>query len=285
MQFSQEFFIQRSFEVVWAVFRVAGYMTREKMRDILEDRAVEYLLYKDTQSIISLEEVVRLAMHINEITDINGKVILREINNLKSVLNDINGTEGQISLNKRVPENAPNVEEIFSKPPMLLSDFMGMVDNLPESGKNEKKSLAKEDFDEKSGKKDEKGENGLNTNKTAEKVWQSLAKSGKDESPAKSGKENNKVFTANPVEISSNGVNREKTARKTQRTHPGARIRRNEILNMVKERNLCHIKDIMESMPKISPRTIRYDIQQMVDKGVLERVGSGGPNSFFRIKT
>lgn len=37
----------------------------------------------------------------------------------------------------------------------------------------------------------------------------------------------------------------------------------------------CQFKDIEEALPGISERTIRYDIQKLINKGVIERVGIG----------
>ena len=44
----------------------------------------------------------------------------------------------------------------------------------------------------------------------------------------------------------------------------------------------CRLKDILEILPNSSERTIRYDLQTLVEQGVLERVGPGGPGTFYR---
>ena len=81
--FSQEFFIQRSFEVVWAVFRVAEHSTRPKIKQALEDKAVDYLAAKDFPTLDGLDEIVRFAAQIGEINKVNSSVLLREIGNLR----------------------------------------------------------------------------------------------------------------------------------------------------------------------------------------------------------
>ncbi len=75
VEFSKEFFIQRSFELVWAIFRVSEFTTKIKIKEALEDKAVEYLLYKDKMSLLSLEEVIHLAIQIKEINKVNGDVL------------------------------------------------------------------------------------------------------------------------------------------------------------------------------------------------------------------
>lgn len=44
------------------------------------------------------------------------------------------------------------------------------------------------------------------------------------------------------------------------------------------------MKDIIASFPSVSERTLRYDLQKLTDRQILERVGSGGPASYYTIK-
>lgn len=46
---------------------------------------------------------------------------------------------------------------------------------------------------------------------------------------------------------------------------------------------VCRLKDILILFPEVSERTLRYDLQRLCEQGVIERVGSGGPASYYRI--
>lgn len=46
----------------------------------------------------------------------------------------------------------------------------------------------------------------------------------------------------------------------------------------------CQLKDIIAAFPDVSERTLRYDLQRACEQGVMERVGNGGPTSYYRIK-
>lgn len=48
--------------------------------------------------------------------------------------------------------------------------------------------------------------------------------------------------------------------------------------------NVCRLKDLVASFSDVSERTLRYDLQKMCDQGLIERVGNGGPFSFYRQK-
>lgn len=44
----------------------------------------------------------------------------------------------------------------------------------------------------------------------------------------------------------------------------------------------CRLRDIQEVMGTVSERTLRYDLQNLVQKGLIERTGSGGPATFYK---
>lgn len=61
-------------------------------------------------------------------------------------------------------------------------------------------------------------------------------------------------------------------------------IRQTAILNKIRQSGNCRIKDIQELLPDCSERTIRYDLQTLVEQNLVERVGAGGPSVFFRAR-
>lgn len=59
-------------------------------------------------------------------------------------------------------------------------------------------------------------------------------------------------------------------------------IRQSAILEHIRQSGNCRIKEIQEFLPDTSERTIRYDLQALVERNLVERVGSGGPAVFYR---
>ncbi len=59
-------------------------------------------------------------------------------------------------------------------------------------------------------------------------------------------------------------------------------VRQMAILRNIRETEFCRLRNIVEAMPNISERTIRNDIQGLIEKGLVRRVGGGGPNSYFQ---
>ncbi len=57
--------------------------------------------------------------------------------------------------------------------------------------------------------------------------------------------------------------------------------RQRSILRHVREIPFCRLRNILEAMPEVSERTIRNDIQNLIEKQLVKRIGGGGPNSYF----
>lgn len=283
--FNYDFFLQRSFEVVWAIFRVANHASRVVIKKGLEDRATEYLLNKNSNTLFNLEEIVRLSAQIDEITLVNTKVILREINNLKTAITDLEKTK-VITLPEVVsPKNAPNIEEIFSKPPMLVGD----LDKILEKASNQKEEEKEEIKASQSMYSQKSGNDYLSKDKEISQEIEYEKKSPAKDiiEEKKSGNEKN---INNTQKVSENATNFNTT--KNTNTESGnteirplvSPERQDIIIGMLRIRSLCHIRDIVSALPGVSERTIRYDIKQLVNKRFIERVGTGGPNSFLRLK-
>jgi len=60
-------------------------------------------------------------------------------------------------------------------------------------------------------------------------------------------------------------------------------IRQSVILEKIRQIGNCRIKDIQDTLPDTSERTIRYDMQNLTKQGLVERVG-GGPSSYYRVR-
>lgn len=68
-------------------------------------------------------------------------------------------------------------------------------------------------------------------------------------------------------------------------------IRQSAIIDKIKSGNTINgpqqegykLKDLIAEFPEVSERTLRYDLQRLCERGVIERVGNGGPASHYRL--
>lgn len=62
-------------------------------------------------------------------------------------------------------------------------------------------------------------------------------------------------------------------------------MRQSAILEIIRQNNNCRMKDIQDSLPEVSERTLRYDLQSLLERGMIERTGNGGPATYYQPKT
>ncbi|MEY4731854.1 MAG: hypothetical protein RL681_800 [Candidatus Parcubacteria bacterium] len=70
-----------------------------------------------------------------------------------------------------------------------------------------------------------------------------------------------------------------------------AKIRQSAILDKIRQSgNLpdgqtgCRMADIRHVFPDVSERTLRYDIEQLISDGYVERMGNSGPATTYRVR-
>jgi len=61
-------------------------------------------------------------------------------------------------------------------------------------------------------------------------------------------------------------------------------VRRKAVGDKIKKEGMCFLKDLTESFPNYSERTIRYDLEKLVSEGLIEKIGSSGPGTFYSSK-
>lgn len=59
--------------------------------------------------------------------------------------------------------------------------------------------------------------------------------------------------------------------------------RQSAILERIRQIGNCQLSDIQVILPDSSERTIRYDLESMVQKNLIERVGTGGRSVYYKI--
>ncbi|OGY62954.1 MAG: hypothetical protein A2745_00325 [Candidatus Harrisonbacteria bacterium RIFCSPHIGHO2_01_FULL_44_13] len=58
-------------------------------------------------------------------------------------------------------------------------------------------------------------------------------------------------------------------------------IRQSAIIEKIRQSGKIALKDILAAFPDVSERTLRYDLQKLCNQAILERIGNGGPASFY----
>lgn len=61
-------------------------------------------------------------------------------------------------------------------------------------------------------------------------------------------------------------------------------MRQSAILERIRQNGNCRLKEIQEFLPETSERTLRYDVQNLIEQGLIERIGNGGPATHYKVK-
>ena len=63
-------------------------------------------------------------------------------------------------------------------------------------------------------------------------------------------------------------------------------IRQSAILDKIRQsmNKQAQLKEILSAFPEVSERTMRYDLQKLCSQGLIERIGNGGPGSYYTLK-
>jgi len=67
-------------------------------------------------------------------------------------------------------------------------------------------------------------------------------------------------------------------------TAPNAAIRQSAIMDRIRQSGKITIRDIMGAFPGVSERTLRYDLQKLCSQQALDRIGNGGPATYYTLR-
>lgn len=62
-------------------------------------------------------------------------------------------------------------------------------------------------------------------------------------------------------------------------------MRKSAIMDIMRQVQNCRIKDLIAAFPGTSERTLRYDLQKLCEEGIIERIGPGGPGTYYQLKS
>ena len=69
--------------------------------------------------------------------------------------------------------------------------------------------------------------------------------------------------------------------REDQVSSGNSAIRQSAIVERIRQSGNAAMKDIIAAFPEVSERTLRYDLQKLCFSGAIQRVGNGGPSSYY----
>lgn len=277
---------KKAYEIAYALFRVSAKISESSVKDNLESRAIDLLVAANTESfdhaakvIAAIEALVKFAIDLNIISIANGDVLLREIAVLNEIVIERLDRSDDIDVSRFFSKNKDAVmSDVVHTPPFVISREP-VSSAAPAARPVVQKPLAV----------------------PTQKVNFSAAPAVRNETvqvPVSVGAQNfmpaieKQSFVAST--ISSNfgegegpTKNSEQDFSETDNSSyraPKSGNRQIAILDKIRQSGNCKLREIQEILPDCSERTIRYDLEELIERNLVERIGAGGPAVSYRIR-
>ncbi len=237
----ERFILTKSYEIAYAIFRIAGPMQEKDFAERLRSSGGALLQAAAVQdgnaarvALQTIECLVKFAGDVSLMSPANSDVLLREVYVLDAaVIERINAAKS----------DAVNLAEIFSKQPEY----------------RQPSGVTMDDFD-------------MAAN-AANAASAEAAASVRNAAVAEPEREDARTSAAAGGFGGTNAGGNMK-----------AEMRQSAIMERIRQSGNCRIKDLQDILPDCSERTIRYDLQSLVEKNLIERMGAGGPAVYYRMR-
>ncbi len=268
----QESAIKKAYEISYALFRVAGTGLKRPYAEQLEGLALSILgnaaSLKFEELAVSLDAanyVLRLGGDVGLISNQHKDILLREI----AVLDKMVAESGK---KEKLPDL--DIAGLFSQDESGKSKSGTSALRLRQTGKSANPVRSREDSSRYS-QRHAAGPRG----EYRDSQHTPASNEAKRNNPAKS-------ISGNPA-INSNDSAKEviEEDRSGLSAQAGnVKERHDRIAGFIRQSGNCRLKDIHDALPDSSERTIRYDLQALMEEGVVERIGGGGPSTYYRLR-
>ncbi len=263
---------QKIQEISLALIKVSVAARRNEFRQKLEHLSfalLEVFGERDYEKVLAeLEKIEIFASFgklIYEIEPINAKILIEECGNAANSIRQSSGFEGKT-----------DISSLFSRNDTL--------DSLKKNdSNNEKESLDPLKGQKRLSLKVSKKNNAvpLRGISRSETIDDNAA------IPNAAIEKNNPAMNpAIPTEIKNNAVPLRGISRSETIEQGDSAIRQSAIVDKIRQsgNQETQLKDIIAGFNDVSERTIRYDLQKLCNQGILERIGSGGPSTYYKIR-
>lgn len=61
-------------------------------------------------------------------------------------------------------------------------------------------------------------------------------------------------------------------------------LRQSAIYEIIRQSGNLGFAELQDSFPDVSERTLRYDLQRLIESGLIERIGTGGPSTHYKVR-
>lgn len=259
---------KKAYEIAYALFRISGNLSTQILGRYIENHCLSLFdsaIYGNAATLAQesriIEYYLRLGGDLGFLHQDNVAVLILEIGKLNSIVDSLPKFEGPEPIKLHFSQAEPKVTADIQKmvrpahhemevPPEVINREIEAIAN------DESTYPADRPVSTEGGLASPIGASGNHNNieRPVQSVGQPTPSAGQ------------------PARLQMNGIELRQSARHAA------------IMNKIRQLPDCRMKDMQESFPAVSERTLRYDLEKLTERGLIERVGPGGPATSYRIK-
>ena len=243
--------LRLSYELAYIVFRVAEQIKQSDLEKKMKAGAVLVMEAALSDKIdLVRKEIFKIRIYSSFANDVG----FISFNVFSSLVEKLKKTEESLVLSEATQE----VQDIYDAPVAVL----GINQILEESKKMGEKSRQKKE-EEKNGEIRRK--DNFNSGEEDEEV---VSKDTSVDSSASSSvvRQGIEFGNSSAIRLSDNSDSKKEL-----------------VFERVKELKVCFLRDLMDAFPECKERTLRYNLENLVKEERVEKIGTSGPGTFYRV--
>ncbi|MCS6788992.1 MAG: hypothetical protein NZ484_00230 [Patescibacteria group bacterium] len=297
---SYDLIAKKAFEISYALCRVSQAIKNDSFKKIFDEQGLKILnlaTIKDIeaikQTIFSIEYFIHLARSLNLFRNDLADAIIAELNNLNNFiaeyLKNIEN-ENMIDINSifKTKLNIDNKKDkLIKKSKINIKDNSAIENNLSIDNSaidNDlilNSSINNSAVELGSAIKDSAIEN----NNSATNMDSAINNNEeKQESLPNQADNKSKTGFLHISEIINNEKESDFKKTKENNTNNEMSVRKSVFFDKIRYFQEFKLRDLEEIFPELSERTIRYYLSDLINKGIIEKRGSSGPNVLYKVK-
>jgi hypothetical protein len=277
---------KKAYEIAYALFRISAKISESSIKEKLELQAIDLLISTNAEeygnaakAVAAIDALVKFAVDLNMMSISNGDILLREIAAMNEIVFECIDKSDEIDVSKffspsAVPAKA-GTQDIF------VSGKNNVKRNVvPARARIQEQRTSVIPAEAMSSRVATRDPGFLSPDPISERNDTSAVL-------AKTVAQEKSFFSVVPAEAETQ-VSFSNDDEKVSSTNPATAIksgnRQIAILDRIRQSGNCKLREIQEILPDCSERTIRYDLEELIERNLVERIGAGGPAVSYKIR-
>jgi hypothetical protein len=281
---------KKAYEIAYALFRISAKIAESGVKDRLELQAMDLLISANAEEygnaakiIAAIDALVKFSVDLNMISIANGDILLREIAVMNDAIIECLDQSDEVDASKFFSVSSAPISRGFSKEKTRTQNFV-----IPAQAGTQDIRPSKHVSMFSRSRIPEKPFSVVSADTSVAPATSSVVPAASFVVPAQAGTQEKTVPDPSVVVPEEGRPVLPSFPMTSESGNPTSVIksgnRKIAILDKIRQSGNCKLREIQEILPDCSERTIRYDLEELIERNLVERIGSGGPAVSYKIR-